>query len=443
MKSGFMLKKIILSSIIFTAGLFAQQKMDLNKSIEIGLKNSKNVKIALTANKLAAAKITQANAYTLPKLSFTAAYTRLSDIPAFEVKLPTAPMPIRISDPILNNYVLKLGIQQPLFTGFKLSSNKSAAENMSKSAEFDVAKEMNDEVLNITSAYYNLYKATLVSQFALENQKQILKHVTDVHNFFNNGQVTKNDVLKLEVQLSTAQLRVIEAKNNLDFMRAQYNQTIGLPVSAQTEIVNDEIQLSPLSEKYDNLLSEAKENRVEIKSLNSKLDAANDNITSAKSGIFPSVYFTADYYYNNPNQRIMPAREQFDAGWNVGISLNWDLWDWNLTNSLTEQAEQSSLSIKTGLEKTKELIELELYRAYLSLVSATEKVKVNIKTVEQATEQANLSSNSFKEHVVTATDISDSETALLKAKTDLTDSYVEYAIAKVKLNKAAGRKLYN
>ncbi|HAB53609.1 MAG TPA: hypothetical protein DCE80_15785, partial [Ignavibacteriales bacterium] len=120
------MKKIILLSLMMVSVLYSQsKKLTLQESIELGLGNSKDLKISQSKLNSSDAKVSEVNSMFLPQLKFMANYTRLSDnVPPFEVTTPFSPIPIRISDPVLDNYNLKLSFQQPLFTGLKLLSSK-------------------------------------------------------------------------------------------------------------------------------------------------------------------------------------------------------------------------------------------------------------------------------------------------------------------------------
>ena len=71
------------------------------------------------------AKSGETNAMLLPSLKFGGAYTRLSSVPSFVVNLPLpppAPSHFVLSPAILDNYNLRVTVQQPLFTGWKIRS---------------------------------------------------------------------------------------------------------------------------------------------------------------------------------------------------------------------------------------------------------------------------------------------------------------------------------
>ncbi|HQF42785.1 MAG TPA: TolC family protein [Ignavibacteriaceae bacterium] len=286
------MKKTILFSLLMISILYPQNhKFTLQESIELGLKNSKELKISKSKMISSDAKVSEVNSMFLPQLKFMANYTRLSDnVPPFEVMTPFLPTPIKISEPVINNYYLRLSLQQPLFTGLKLISSKKAAEYNFNAAESDYSKEMNDAAMNIHTSFWNYYKAMEIKNILEKSIDQIKEHLNDTKNFLENGLVTQNDYLKLQVQYSNTKLQLIEAENNLEIARAVFNKTIGLPLESKTEIIKDDLTANDIHYNLNDLIKEAKQNREEIESLSYRLKAAEENITSAKAGWFPSVY---------------------------------------------------------------------------------------------------------------------------------------------------------
>ncbi len=110
------MKKLLI--VVFMANsLLAQEKiLTLGESLAIGLQNSKDLKNYQSKLKSADAKLTEISSQFLPQFKLLANYTRLSDnIPPFEVTMPFALNPIRISEALLNNYTFKARFQPAAF----------------------------------------------------------------------------------------------------------------------------------------------------------------------------------------------------------------------------------------------------------------------------------------------------------------------------------------
>lgn len=437
------MKKIIFLSFVALGMLNAQERVfTLEDAIELGLKNSKQIKISQASVESSKAKITEVGSQMLPRLSFGASYTRLSDIKPFQVTVPFAPTPITIQEPILNNYQLKLSLQQPLFTGFRLSSLKSAANYNNKAVKLEHIKEINEEAYRIHTAFWNYYKAQKVLGLIEENLKSLEKHLTDTKNFLENGLATRNDLLKLEVQHSNTELMKIEARNNLELARTAFNKAVGIKLDTKSRVSTDKPEAVDVTSKFDDLLNEALQTREEIKSLEYKIKAGEENIDAAQADWFPSVYLFGNYYYSRPNERIMPLEDQFNDSWAVGVALNWNILDWGETSAKTIQAEQQLIQAETSYQIIKENIEMEVYKDYLKVLSEFEKVNVSQKALEQAEENYRITKDKYNQQLATSTDLIDAEVAVLNAQTNLTNALVDLEIAKTKLEKSVGRKIY-
>ncbi|MFA3781473.1 TolC family protein [Melioribacteraceae bacterium 4301-Me] len=436
--------KKILMLILFATSLFAQERiLTLKESLEIGLQNSKDLKISQSKINYSDAKLSEINSQFLPQFKLFGNYTRLSDnIPAFEFTSPFFPNAIRVSEPLYNNYTFKLGFTQPLFTGFKLLSSRSAAKYNLQASESDYSKEQNEVAFNIYNAYWNYFKAEEVRDVIAQTLQQIENHLRDTRNFYEQGLVSNNDLLKLEVQYSNTQLMLIEAENNLKIARIAFNKALGIDLNTQTKVAATEKSMSLVNYDLSEIINEAINNRQELKSLAYRVESSKEGISAAKSNWFPSIYLTGNYYYSNPNPRFQPAKDEFNYNWDVGVTLSWDVWNWGLTSSQVSQAEQTKIQLETNYEQLKENIQMEVYSNFLNLLKTEEKVKVNKIALEQASENYRVTAEKYNLQLASSTDLIDAETLKLQAETNLKIAEVDYQIAKVRLEKSLGRRIY-
>lgn len=436
--------KKIMMLILLTGSLMAQQKLfTLEESVRIGLENSKDLKIAGAKTNSADYKLSEVNSMFLPQFNILGNYTRLSDnIPAFEVTLPFSPSPVRIADPIYDNYTFKIGFSQPLFTGFKLLSSRNAAKYNLKAEEYDYSKEKNETAFGIQTAFWNYYKTAEIKKVVEQTLIQIENHLNDTRNFYSQGLVSNNDVLKLEVQYSNTKLLLIDAENNLNISKMAFNKALGFDLGSQTNVVVNPNELQTIEFNEQDLLNEALINRNELKSLSFRVEGSKENIKAAWSELYPSVYLTGNYYYSNPNPRYQPAVNEFNNNWDVGVTLSWNFWDWGKTSSKVSQAEQTKIQLETNYDMLKENIQMEVQKNYFDLLKNEEKISVNKIALEQAKENYRITAEKFDLQIASSTDLIDAESLKLQAETNLKTAEVDYQIAKANLLKSLGRNIF-
>ena len=116
---------------------------------------------------------------------------------------------------ITENYSMKLSLQQPLFTGFRLKKNQEIAELNAGAVREDLSKDQSDLVLNVITAYWNLYRALKIEEVVRQSVEQMSEHLKDVKNLAQQGMATDADVMKVQVQFSDIKVKHIEARNSI------------------------------------------------------------------------------------------------------------------------------------------------------------------------------------------------------------------------------------
>ena len=426
----------VLIAIVLVRQLPAQQRsFTIEESIRIGLENSKVLHASQMKAEYADAKASEAAATLYPSVRVQAAYQKLSSVPEFRIPIPGNVVTFPI---VLNTYNARATLQQPLFTGWKLQAAADNAEFQAEASRHDLAKDRAELIYNIKAAYWNLYRAREVKRLADENVNQITAHLMDVENLLKQGMATRNDVLKVQVQLSNSKILQSDAGNNAQLAMLAFNSTIGLPLETEVALAS-----SPTSETKDfpevsKLVTAAFEQRPEIQGMEWRLKATDAGITAAKGGWLPQVFLTGSYYYARPNPRIFPAKDEFKDSWDIGISLQFDIWN-NLTslhqtNAATAQYEQT----KDALSTLRDGITLEVTQNYLAFNQSKQRIRLSELGVEQASENYRVTAEKFKAGLTTNSELLDAEVALLQSKLQLTQALVEYGLAEARLEKAVG-----
>jgi outer membrane protein TolC len=432
-----MLVSLSIAGILYGATpTTAQQKMSLSidKAVELGLANSKAVHASKAKIGAAEAKTSETNAGQLPTLTFQGGYTRLSNIEAFKIN------GFIVNEPVLNNYVLQLTLQQPVFTGFRLESAMKMAELTAEATKIDLLKDKSDVAFAVKSAYWTMYKALELKKVNDDNVTQVQAHLKDVESMLRNGVATNNDVLKVQVQLSDAKLRQIDAKNMVLLSQVTLNNYLGQSLTTEIDLATKAQTTTKDLGQWENSMDNAKKQRPEVKAAELRMKAGEEGITMAKSNWYPQVSLGAHYYLNRPNTRILPTRDQFDGTWDVGVNVSMNLWNWGVTSNQTTQAELQVVQAQDAVSQIKEGINVEVTQSYLNLTQMKEKVKVALEGVTQAEENLRLTNEKFKNGVAISSDVLDADIALLISKTNYTTALVDVEIAAARLQKALGEE---
>lgn len=440
-----MSRKILMLICVLFAGanLFAQnQKVTLDDCVRLSLESSDEVKIGQSKIDESKAKISEITSQYLPQLKFSAGYSRLSSVDPFLVTVPNSPVPFKIADALFNNYSLRLSATQLVFTGFRLGALENIAGYGKEISGVDYDETKNNVAFEALSGYWNLYKAMLSAQIAEQSILQTERRITDTKNFILGGLSTNTDLLRLEVQNSNAKLQLLEAENNISNARVALNRLLGY--SYDTPVEPDTSAVVPEDLLIDEAayVAEALLNRNELKNLNYAIQSSDEYIRVAKSSYYPYVSLFGNVYYSNPNARVQPPKDEFTATWDVGIGLTWDLWNWGLTSSQTEQARQVQMQNTFKLDLAKKKIEQEVRQKFGNADYLKKRIDASLLSVELARKNYDEVVKKYDVQLSSSTEVADAETSLFIARRNYAFALIDYRLAMLALHKAAGRRLY-
>jgi len=446
--------RTILLFLVFTLPAMAQQKLSLtiNQAIETGIQNSKALRTSQFKVDAADARASEMNTLRLPSLKVNGSYTRLSTVDPTIIPFPASGI---VDDPatghvtliptlyqfganLVNSYGVKATLQQPLFTGGKISGASNAADYLSDATKEDYKKDKADILYTIKAAYWNLYRANEFKRFVDENVNQIKSHAKDAENLMKQGMLTSNDLMKVQVQLSDALVRQIDATNGVKMAMYALNNTLGLPLGTEIELAST-IQIGDRAwDPADQLVELALTKRPDVLGMNARVEAGSSGLTSARGGWWPQIYLIGNYNYMRPNPRIFPTVDQFDKTWDVTLSVSFDIWNWWQTGYQANQAQAQLAQAQEGLSMIKDGVMLEVTQSYLGVNQAKERKAVSEEGVKQAEENYRVMDDKYKLGMTQNSELLDAEVMLLQAKLNLTQSLVDYELSMARLSKAIG-----
>lgn len=296
--------------------------------------------------------------------------------------------------------------------------------------------------MKIVNAWFSLAAVNEQIKIIDENLALLNKRLADAKQLFDHGLVTKNDLLKIEVQISTVTSKKIDLATAQKTAKGALNMLMGRSVTAPLEIAEPVLDQPGSIPSFDEAVNTALISRNEFAELDLKKEALKKNLDATKSAYYPEVFLSTNIYYSNPNQRIFPMKDEFKATWDLSLIMQWSIWDWGSTSAKVDQ----TIETINGLSATKSLlvdaVSNEVYRCINNLENAKEQLENLSVTLNQANENYRFTSENFKGGVATATDLMDADTILFNAKTNVQLAKIKLSLSNFELLRAIGKKLY-
>lgn len=436
----FRLMLLFILGLCWGAPVFGQV-LTLEEAVAQGLAHSASLQATRRGADLAAARTQELRTLRRPVMTAGTAYRRLSDVPPFNVTLPFGdpPQTVTVSPTLLNQYNLQISLQQPLFTGHRLTGSIDASAATTLAAQAEVAATQAAQVLAIREAYWNLYRAQELEKIVQENARQVAAHLRDARQFLAAGLVLRSEVTKVEVQEANVALNQVSAANAVRLARARLNSLIGRSLEAPTQPAEPGPPPPTLLLEATRLVEEALARRPELQSLAHRMYASEAARRVARAGRYPQVYATGSYLMARPNPRYLPTRDAFRDTWDVGLAVSFDLWNSGRTGHQEEQARLQRLQLDDQARQVREAITLEVTQAILAVQEGLARITAAEVLVRSAEEHYQLVQSQFRNQVALSTDLLDAEVALFQARAALTIARVDDQLARARLDKALGR----
>lgn len=431
-----------------TAELVAQRAADTSYSAKAAQENVR----------AAAARVDQAWAAFLPRLTGTFKYTRLSDFatpsltgggalvgttapsgtlnPTPTVALPPISFPL-----VLNNWSLEAQLVVPISDYFlRINQAYSAATKNQEAARFDVVSAKAKAATEGKLAFYNWLRArgsVIVAEQSLEATRT---HLNDAKNQFAVGNASRADVLRAETAVAGAELAVERTKNLTELTQKQVTVAMhakdGEDLSLGEGIDTDP---PPFSGNLAALVAEGKSSRTEIRSIDINAEAAKKQAAALRGGAYPSLAAFGSANYANPNQRRVPQANEWFGTWALGAQVTWTPNDTYTALAGVSDVESRVAAAEQQKGAVRDGVELEVTQAFQSVKEAEVAFSTSSRQVQSAEEAYRVARELFVNGRATSTTLTDAETELTRARLEKLNARIDLRTSRVRLDHAVGR----
>jgi outer membrane protein TolC len=425
---------VVILILLFGKTANAQDRViTLDEAIKLGLQNSNVLK-------LAQARIDQAvSAYNQvkdqAKLSGKASYGyNRAEIPANELALGQTKLFLPKN---ADAYLGTVSLSEVIFGGNKLKYAEQSTKLLTQVARLDADNNKDEITYDIINSYYTLYKVLQSKKVVEQNLNTIDQQIKQAQRFFDQGLVTKNDVLRFQLQRSNIELNGIDLETNRKIVNYNLNILLGLPEGTQLT-VNQVAEADRHVGPFTNYIDSAMSNRIEVKQLDLRTLVAETNINSIKANTLPTLAASGSAYYVDISANPVPKSGTYITPISVGLTLSWNFSSlWNNKNKVAEakiQREEVVLNKAITINDVKK----EVNQNYQSYTMALDKIKLLQTSIEQAGENNKILDSKYRNNIASATDRADAETLLYQAQINLELAKADAGLAYYTLIKSTG-----
>lgn len=244
-------------------------------------------------------------------------------------------------------------------------------------SQYDHEAAISDTVFLIKDAYFNALARKHDLEAARVELKEKQIRLDQAVGFLELGRSTKIDVTNAEVELGTARLSMIEARNGMEINLIELTRLMGYKEKFDFEL-EDELMLEPVTMTADEALEMALASRPEIMSLVAQEDGRRASIKVSSGDFYPTIYARTAYRFDGEGA----TGPDFIGGAGVRFNI------FNGFNTLASLREARARLSKTeaDLEALRQDIKRDIKRLYLQLTYDLETMEVT-ETLKRSAEE--------------------------------------------------------
>ncbi len=406
------------------------------EAVRFALQHNPDAKATMERIHAAEADIRMAKAAFYPQLGLSTEYSRTNN-PMYSfgniLNQGLFSDTIDFNNPgVTDTLQTKATLQYRLYNGGHDQAAVEAADQRSQATQQEQAAIRSRLGFEVVRAFYTIIQAGDTVQARKAAVESIAAALTVAKARYQEGGLLQEDLLNLEVQQARTQEQLIQAQHGLSLAQRGFLHLLGI---SRGEVTLDAdaglVQEIPVERDI--------RNRAELAGMAAMIKAREAQVLQAGSGNLPS----ADAFGSYQLDKGTEPGDGSGNSWITGVRVNYTLFNGQQTTAAIERAKAQLAEAKEQQRKIELACNLEVEQAVLALHQEEERIKVTAKMVAAATESGRLARIRFKEGVLLAAALIDTENRLTDARISHALATAARRIAIADLRRAVGLSQFN
>jgi outer membrane protein len=418
--------------LILTA---ASQALGLEQAVRTARAHQPELRQAHANTEAARAVVDEARGPLLPQVAATLGYQRGTANFIFRPGVPASNNATAARTTTYNFFSTGLAASQLLYDfGQTLQRWRAQGASAQAIALLETALALQLD-LTVRATFFGASANKALAAVAEETVANLRHHLQQSQAFVQAGTRPDIDLYQTRADLASAQVQLINARNNYSQSRAQLNNVMGVEGPLDFE-VSDE-SLGPTRGEdgsADQLLAEALRARPELKSLADQVRAQELTLSSVRGQYGPSIGMVAGFSQGGD------ALDRL--GWNAqaGLSLTWFLFQGGSTAATAREVAARVRALGAQVDSLRQQIRLQVEQVRLALAAAKAAQGGAAEAAANARARLRLAEGRYQTGVGNIIELSDAQVAVTAAATQVVSANFQLAIARAQLIQALGRE---
>ncbi len=411
------------------------ESLSLDQCLAFAFTNSQQIKAAVKSIEIAQAAVKEVEGGFWPKLGYSIFASKSNE--------NIYPYPWFVFPYASTDYSgAAISLTQPLYLGGQLTGGLHLAKaqlNMALENERQAKQQL---VFHLKQAFYQVWLAEQSLKVAQSSFDNLEHHVTQVEGLYQEGTVSKFELLRAKVQRDSLKPQVIAAQNGLRLAKLSMAVLMGFPKERPYGVEYDSSKLQIPEQSnilMDQILDVASQNRPEMRQIRQVKEIRQYQIQLAKVGYKPNVALVGQYQGASQDYVLKHWVEGENKLWTLTLSIGGNFFDGFATSAKVSEAKKAMEL--TGIQEAglRDQIRLEVEQAVQNIQESLEVIHANQSNIHIAKYSLELTQARFEENIATTMDIMDSQLVLDQALNGYYRGIAFYLMAEAKFDLTTGK----
>ncbi|WP_126650189.1 TolC family protein [Chryseobacterium aureum] len=429
--------KTALSVLIaaFPALFFSQQikQMTAAEVAELAVQNHQQLKVSAQNIDIAKQNINVVKLQKLPAITASTSQFYLGDAVAIDKDFSNStnvPMP---------HYGSSYAVQatQLIFKGGLVNKSIEMAGLREQLSELDLEKNKQDVKFLVISNYLDIYKIINQEEVFQNNKKLAQERLKNIQKFYQQGMVTRNEVIRGELAIKNLDQGILTLTNNKKILN--YNLNIALGLSSDTEIVPTESlenKESGIGMQYYTDL--AHESNPLLKSAQKNIAVADKNIEIIKTDNAPTLAGFGGYTLQRPITTRNPVLDMYSGGWQTGVSLSYNIDTLFKTKEKVKLGELQKNQANDAMTLVQQNVDMAVNAAYTKYQEAIQQADILNDSKRLAEENYKITEAKYLNQLAVQAEMIDAQNQKLQSELDYANAEINVLYQYYNLLKSTG-----
>ncbi|MDH3809988.1 MAG: TolC family protein [Desulfuromonadales bacterium] len=344
-------------------------------------------------------------------------------------------------DPSLDSQELSLAetsASYNLFNGGSDWFSLQEAKHLASAANYKYQSIVADVILEVKRAYIGVLRTERTVETESKSVELLEKQRNETKLRLDQGLLARNDLLRVDVEMATAQQILETAKGRFEIARKTLARTLGRPLDEQ-ETLSD-LTMEPAEPKPEEELShEMFAKRSELKFLYSLLEAQKAGKKAVRGDLLPEVDLVLSYDRFGNHALPQTSDPDYDSESRAILQASWTLFSGFDTRHELVGREHEIRARQKEVKATEDELTLQLQTA-LEAFRVSERNLTTAETAElQAEENYRVNDNRYRANIATTVDLLDAQEFLTRARNERVKALYDLHLSAVVIERVLER----